>query len=302
MIEAIELPETAENRYAMLGCLALRGQLRNQIDSFETLWKEFLEQPLEVSRLRLLRIHLRMLRSTVKVLEPLLPFAGKEWLEILKAAADNLGTIREYDVALRDCDKYSLYIGQEPVALKELLSAKRKEKTEAWLEMVEPEKIAEVVAGLSELLQNPRPLFLEEEALANAFLQARLQNWGMKLCNKLQNEVEKDDMEKLHAVRIKVKRFRYAYSAYMNGEADQELLMCLKNAQDTLGSIHDGSCNLAIMENLVAVAPNEQLAAEFTAFRAWRTEKLRQSLDRLPEVCTELVASLHRNIEGARLL
>lgn len=312
MMVDINLPEAEENKYAMLGYLAQRGQLLEQLQGFDELWKKFLEQPLQSDRLRLLRIDLRKLRSTLKILEPLLPSESKQWLGFLKSTADGLGNIREYDVALKGCEKYSTDqlmeenadsdLCRELPGLKALLLQVRKEKTEAWLRNVSPDGIGVSLQTLLELLKKDGELSLEEEALANAFLQARLQSWGMKLCNKLKNEVEQDDLEKLHSLRIKIKRFRYAYEVYMAEEADAQLLAALKNVQDILGSIHDGECDIAILEGLTTAFQEEQLTREFNDFKTWRLAKNGQRLENLPVLRSQLLQALEANIEGARLL
>lgn len=301
-----------ENKYAMLCYLGIRGHLLNQIEVFDSLWDELLEQPMQPIWLRLLRINLRKLRSAIKLLEPLLPGEGKEWLAFLKSTAESLGSIREYDVALKECDKYAFdqlakealdeNKCQELAELKVLLNLKRQEQTEKWLAASKPGCIINALQELFVLIDNSEELSVEEEALANAFLQARLESWGIKLCNKLQNEAEQDNFEKLHAVRIKVKRFRYAYEVYMNREADCELMACLKNAQDLLGSIHDGVCDISIMEQLVGVSNNEQLNRELECFKNWRTEKTEQRLEEWSRIRSELIAALRYNVAGARLL
>lgn len=312
MLEDNNVLEIEENKHSMLCYLAMRGQLLNQIELFDTLWDELLEQPMQYSWLRVLRINLRKLRSAIKILEPLLPLEAKEWLAFLKNTADTLGSIREYDVALKECDKYTSYQleqqipgldkCQELLGLKKLLENKRKEKTEAWLETAKSGCISNQLSDLLVLIKNEEKLSVEEEALANAFLQARLQSWGIKLCNRLQNEFDQDSIEKLHSLRIKVKRFRYAYDVYMNLDVDNELLECLKNVQDLLGSIHDGECDISIIEGLVAETTDLQLVKEFDCFKNWRLEKTKQRFESLPNARAELITALQCNIAGARLL
>lgn len=312
MLEENNVLEIEDNKHSMLRYLAMRGQLLNQIELFDTLWDELLEQPMQYSWLRVLRINLRKLRSAIKILEPLLPLESKEWLAFLKNTADTLGSIREYDVALKECDKYTSYQleqqipdldkCQELLGLKKLLGNKRKEMTDAWLQTAKPGCIANELGDLLILIKNEEKLSVEEEALANAFLQARLQSWGIKLCNRLQNEFDQDSIEKLHSLRIKVKRFRYAYDVYMNLDVDNELLECLKNVQDLLGSIHDGECDISIIEGLVAETTDLQLVKEFECFKNWRLEKTKQRFESLPNARAELITALQCNIAGARLL
>jgi CHAD domain-containing protein len=46
------------------------------------------------------------------------------------------------------------------------------------------------------------------------------------------------DPERLHALRIAMKNARYTLES-MNGQADEEMLLALRRAQDQLGGIHD---------------------------------------------------------------
>ena len=98
--------------YQMLGYLADRGQILNLLEVCNGLWDELLDAPYERDWFRFLRIELRRLRSALALLGPLLPEEGAIWLEQLKLHSNQLGNVREYDVALQACEKYEVYVSE----------------------------------------------------------------------------------------------------------------------------------------------------------------------------------------------
>lgn len=303
--------------YLMLIYLADRGQILNQLDVCSALWDELLEAPYEKAWFRDLRICFRRLRSALALLEPLLPEEGKLWLNSLKSRSYQLGSVREYDVALQACDKYEAYVRDLQVndnvfeykmlenltQLKLFLQNERKLKEEGWLANSQAACIAQEMQACNDLLKQEAELNIEDEAEANAFLQARLQMWGLKLCNKLQNIEKLKGTAQLHKLRIKIKRFRYAYEVYMQGALDEELLYSLKELQDVLGSLHDSERNIEIVEDIVKNnMDNISLVQEFVHFKQWRSIKTDQRNAQLDGAVTRLLALLQVNIVGARLL
>lgn len=302
----------------MLGYLADRGQIANMIEVCSALWDELLDASYERDWFRFLRIELRRLRSAMALLGPLLPEEGAIWLEQLKLRSNQLGNVREYDVALQACEKYQAYVSEavsssnvagaeellkELPRLKEKILARREERSVNFNASVRPGCIAQEMKLFIDLLKEPVELSIEDEAKANAFLLASLQIWGLKLCNKLQNLEKLKTMEQLHKLRIKVKRFRYAYEVYMNKAADEEVLASLKELQDILGSLHDSDRNIEIIDELTAnAAIDEELAQEITCFKAWRKLKMEQRLAQLPAVQQRVLNSMKQTIVGVELL
>lgn len=304
-------------KYQMLGYLADRGQILNMLEVCNGLWNELLEAPYERDWFRFLRIELRRLRSALALLGPLLPEEGSIWLEQLKLRSGQLGNVREYDVALQSCEKYEAYVLEavrnnvaganemlkELPRLKAMVLAHREECSVNFNASVRPDCIAQEMKLCMDLLKEPVELSIEDEAKANAFLQSSLQIWGLKLCNKLQNMEKLKNMNQLHKLRIKVKRFRYAYEVYMNKAADEEVLASLKELQDILGSLHDTDRNIEIIDELVAnVAMDEELSQEIACFKAWRKLKMEQRLAQLPAVQQRVLNSMKQTIVGVELL
>lgn len=303
--------------YQMLGYLADRGQILNMLEVCNGLWNELLEAPYERDWFRFLRIELRRLRSALALLGPLLPEEGSIWLAQLKLRSGQLGNVREYDVALQSCEKYEAYVLEavrnnvvganemlkELPRLKAMVLAHREECSVNFNASVRPDCIAQEMKLCMDLLKELVELSIEDEAKANAFLQSSLQIWGLKLCNKLQNMEKLKNMNQLHKLRIKVKRFRYAYEVYMNKAADEEVLASLKELQDILGSLHDTDRNIEIIDELVAnVAMDEELSQEIACFKAWRKLKMEQRLAQLPAVQHRVLNSMKQTIVGVELL
>lgn len=303
--------------YQMLGYLADRGQILNQLEVCSGLWDELIDAPYERDWFRFLRIDLRRLRSAMALLGPLLPEEGALWLEMLKLRSGQLGNVREYDVALQACEKYETFVLDAANSniveangllsslpkLKDIILAHREVRSCEFNANVRPGCISQEMSLCMKLLNQPVELSIEDEAKANAFLQSSLQIWGLKLCNKLQNMDKLRTMNQLHKLRIKVKRFRYAYEVYMNKAADEEVLANLKELQDILGSLHDSDRNIEIVDELVAnVAMDADLAKEVDCFKLWRKVKAEQRLAQLPVVQQRVLNSMKQTIVGVDLL
>lgn len=304
-------------KYQMLIYLAERGRIVNQLKVCSSLWDELLEAPYKREEFRFLRIELRRLRSALALVEPLLPEEGKCWLEQLKLRSNQLGNVRDYDVALQACTKYEAYVletfgenSQGPDSLlaelprlKAILLKERELRTEVLNTNVRSGCIDTELNSCVELLKKPVDLCLEAEAKSNAFLQSSLQIWGLKLCNKLQNLEKLNTMNQLHKLRIKVKRFRFAYEVYMGKDADEELLQSLKKMQDILGSLHDNDRNFEIISELLdGEEIDEPLNKEVVCFNVWREIKKQQRLEQLQPAALQLLAILQLHVVGAELL
>ena len=316
-MEELIIPE--EEKHAILSYLCSRGQILNQIEVFDHMWSELLLQPTQRGWLRLLRINLRRLRSAVVLLGPILPPSGAHWLEFLKKTAEQLGNVREYDVAVRGCEKYAAAMANDenaraavkvacgedaPLELENmqmLLQQKRDVQTQLWLENAREGCIAEALKDLMQLLENEEEVARAEKNLAKEFFRVRLADWSVKLSKKL-NEVDAStSYTELHKVRIKVKRFRYAYDVYMRNHVDVELLEALKDMQDILGSIHDGERNIEIMTALAVPKYSEALGKELACYKAWREQKIKQRLAEFPEARTCLLECLKHSLSGNKL-
>lgn len=303
-----------EQQNQMLIYLCERGQLLNQIEVFDNLWDELMLQPFQVNWLRLLRINIRRLRSAIILAGPLLPSQGKNWLQFLRDTASELGDIREYDVAINGCEKYEKIMeleeeNSEPLAsfidipirkqlsgLKQLLQQKRDVQCQMWLEHAKAGWISDGLAELTEKLEQDDQPSEDNILLAKEFLKERLQEWGLKLCEKLEQTSVASPMVDIHRLRIKIKRYRYSYDVYMRYNPDIELLEKLKAMQDMLGYIRDRERNISVMEKLVAAKAEEELTQEFQCYKAWSEKEISKKLESFDALRVELLEHIKNKL------
>lgn len=298
---------SAEDKNEILNYLCSRGQIVQQIDMFDNLWNELLQEPSQSTWLRTLRIDLRRLRSALILVQPLLPPERTHWFAFLKHTATALGEIRDYDVALRDCEKYEAMMVDDTEArtkvetslgvtaalnltlLKQLLQQKRLEQACKWQQQATTGWIATGLKELKECLSEQIAISDINKDKAELVFHKRLQAWERKLCQRLSTLNLDTPYDEMHQTRIKVKRFRYAYDVYMNDNCDDELLGRLKAMQDVLGSIHDGEHNITKMQELVIAQTNTEVVQEFQCFKAWREEKIQLRLNVLMDTRDQLL-------------
>ena len=305
-----------EEKEQMLDYLCHRGQFLNQIEVFDNLWDELMVQPFQVSWLRLLRINIRRLRSAVMLVEPILPPQGQEWLQFLKTTAAELGSIREYDVAIKGCEKYEAIMENDDTAedfsilmgmnvprqlnsLKQLVQQRRDVQCQLWLERAKVGWISEGLDDFMYLLEREHHTSEANVMKAKVFFNARLKNWGQKMCEKLMAVTSDSPMNDIHKLRIKIKRYRYSYDVFMRYSVDMELLESLKAMQDLLGYIRDRERNITVMGRLVATKSDTRLQQEFACYKAWSEKEINKKLRGFDALRLEVIEQIQLNLDRA---
>ena len=253
---------------------------------------------------RQLRVKLRRLRSVLALVKPLFPKAA-DWQRTLKAQATALSGVREYDVLLQTCAR--------------LRSAQDREAKAAWvLQQQDAEPVAQstmlpvaAVPNLQRLLEGLRQqaqvralqqlklnqltyeltqLYMAVYSWAGApcclslreFFVQRLGKWARKLQELPQLQPDVQDMEQLHRMRIRLKRFRYALQSVPELGAASQLLRSLKYLQDLLGVVHDDYVNEQYLVQLVAAYPElPELRYEVALLRGYEQAKADGALEQL---------------------
>ena len=253
---------------------------------------------------RQLRVKLRRLRSVLALVKPLFPKAA-DWQRTLKAQATALSGVREYDVLLQTCAR--------------LRSAQDREAKAAWvLQQQDAEPVAQstmlpvaAVPNLQRLLEGLRQqaqvralqqfklnqltyeltqLYMAVYSWAGApcclslreFFVQRLGKWARKLQALPQLQPDVQDMEQLHRMRIRLKRFRYALQSVPELGAASQLLRSLKYLQDLLGVVHDDYVNEQYLVQLVAAYPElPELRYEVALLRGYEQAKADRALEQL---------------------
>ena len=230
----------------------------------------------ERNLVRQLRVKLRRLRSCLTFFKELLPATAFEQYKMLvKRWTNVLGDAREYDVALLTCMKIrnaqkSEVAGEEISRLEEVLQEYR---AKASTKILSSNKLNAVTLQLVEMLLVMQNTALPKEFAdmrLKTFIRLRLGLWCGKLMTLQEKYPEFSDMEQLHKLRLKVKRFRYGLQGVPEIYLPNSLLRGLKTLQDTLGLLHDDYINdMLIGEIMQQYHDDAVLQYEGAMFCGW---------------------------------
>ena len=247
------------------------------------LWEQLLLSGGEQRPLwRQLRVKLRRLRSVLSLVKPLFPEADK-WKEALKERADVLSNVREYDVLLQTCERMRLHRGDTEQAVPQLQGLLAGLRQQAQVRTLQQLQLNELTYELAQLLVAAQQAASKEcEQGLQAFFVKRLGGWAAKLLLLPEKYGDMRDMEQLHRVRIKLKRFRYALQSVPELTASPQLLRGLKYLQDMLGLLHDDYVNGQYLEQLVGAHPElPELRYEVAMLRGYEQAKADVAMEQL---------------------
>ena len=252
-------------------------------------WGELLTCTNERNLVRQLRVKLRRLRSCLTFFKELLPATVFEQYKMLvKRWTNVLGDAREYDVALLTCMKIrnaqkSEVAGEEISRLEEVLQEYR---AKASTKILSSNKLNAVTLQLVEMLLVMQNTALPKEFAGmrlKTFIRLRLGLWCGKLMTLQEKYPEFSDMEQLHKLRLKVKRFRYGLQGVPEIYLPNSLLRSLKTLQDMLGLLHDDYINdMLIGEIMQQYHDDAVLQYEGAMFCGWERAKAEALLASLP--------------------
>ena len=244
-----------------------------QVYYVNKLWSEILTKGAERPLMRQLRVKLRRLRSLLTFCKPLLPEQeATEWQRVLKERTNLLGDVRECDVLLMTCAKLRDAQGEQ--AAEQLTAILQKRRVSAANKALKGQK-------------------LNKQTLEK-FLQQRFGSWYNKIIALPEKYPDLHDMEQMHRIRIKLKRFRYALQSIPEVGAEPKLLRSLKYMQDMLGLLHDNYINNKLIEALVAKYPKiSELRYESAMFTGWEQAKADAALEILPQQWETFEELLH---------
>ncbi|MDO4921452.1 MAG: CHAD domain-containing protein [Phascolarctobacterium sp.] len=300
----VEEPDFSQRLDQLRGCYALDKQddydtdnaasalvchLPWQVYGVSKLWAQVLASGGERPLWRQLRVKLRRLRSSLTFFKPLLPpEAAQQWQQLLKERAARLSAVREYDVLLLACSR--LGQNQEQEAAPQLTACLRSLRQEELGKALDGVRLNELTLELARFLLWLHTAPAEEGRALETFLRRRFAVWVDKLLRLPEKYPDLRDMEQLHCIRIKLKRFRYALQTVPELAASPRLLRNVKYLQDMLGFLHDAYVNGARLNALAAAHP--ELRCEAALLRGWDRGKADAALERLPrqwEEFTELL-------------
>lgn len=290
----VEEPDFSQRLDQLRGCYALDKQydydadnaasalvchLPWQVYGVSKLWAQVLASGGERPLWRQLRVKLRRLRSSLTLFKPLLAEAeAQKWQQTLKERAELLSDVREYDVLLLTCLR--LKLTQEQEAVPQLIAFLQKLRQQEAAKALNGLQLNALTLELAQFLLWLHTAAADKEQGLEHFLRQRFARWTDKLLCLPEKYPDLRDMEQLHCIRIKLKRFRYALQATPELAATPRLLRNVKYLQDTLGFLHDAYVDGARLDALAAAHP--ELRCEAALLSGWERGKADAALERLP--------------------
>lgn len=257
-------------------------------------WAQLLGDARDKLLVRQLRVKLRRLRSCFIFFKEVLPEAFVlKWQQSLRNGANVLSKMRELDVALLTCERMQRQnpdAGEDP--LEEVFKQLREEATQ---EMLAQERINQhTLAGARFLVSLRAELRLKAKKLrGDKYFGPRLETWMRTMQGLTKKYPDFSNMEDLHKVRIKVKRFRYATQTMNVLAMDAAVVRRLKRLQDMLGFLHDDYINAAWAKLVLQQhAEDQALKLRAAEFLGWERAKAEASLSLVPELWADFLQEL----------
>jgi len=259
---------------------AMRQYLYWQVLIINWFWHLLYQDPDNKLLVRQLRVKIRRLRSCLVFFKEGLPEAQvSDWQTFFREEADALSNMRELDAAALTCRRGRETAGEEvdsSTVLLDLLLQLRKDEQDKFFSHSflnrHTEKLAEFMLWLN-LLQTGAFKELRKET-ARHFVSRRLDAWCEKMLSLSKKYPDFSDMDDLHEIRIKVKRFRYVTQTVDLTELPLDLLRQLKQLQDVLGLLHDDYVNAYWARGIAQQHPGEEeLQKQIQSFLSWQSAR-----------------------------
>jgi CHAD domain-containing protein len=220
--------------------------LRKHLDRF-TRMLPGLEQG-DVTSLHRARVASRRLRELLPTLQMERPAAVRKVSRRLRRVTSRLGTVRELDVLLLLIDELhvarrdrSSAVGRVGVAVARKRDEARKHLFER-LPIAEMRRLARKLGGVADELDATEESGSKAAARSWRWVvEARIARRATRLITAINDAGAMYVPDRLHAVRIAIKKLRYAVelSTEIAGQKADAALRALKRGQDLLGRMHD---------------------------------------------------------------
>lgn len=240
-----------------------------------------------------MRVATRRLRAAMRLFAPVLPKDFSEALAPpLRQLMQILGAARDLDVLLHEVKAPVLAaMPDDPrlSALATVVAARRDQARQAASHYLASPPYGQLQLRLLDLLH--RPPFTEAAPASESletFSLERLQRLRRKL-RRLAWAADVDDLPSLHALRIAIKRLRYAlefFAALPGGKRRARLAGRLTEAQGLLGQINDLATARIVLEQ--AAGKDPQLQAGAALVEQWHEHKQHQLLEDVKPLVAKL--------------
>ena len=259
---------------------AMNQYLYWQVLIINWFWHLLYRDPDNRLLVRQLRVKIRRLRSCLVFFKEGLPEEQvSDWQTFFREEADSLSNMRELDAAAQNCRRRREAAGEDgdlsTVLLEMFLRLRQDEKDKFFSHSFlnrHTEKLAEFMLWLN-ILQTGAFKELGKES-ARHFVSRRLDAWCKKMLSLSKKYPDFSDMDDLHEIRIKVKRFRYVTQTVDLTELSVDLLRQLKQLQDVLGLLHDDYVNAYWARGIALQHPGEEeLQKQIQSFLSWQSAR-----------------------------
>lgn len=265
----------------------LTGLLVFRIQCVLNALEQFLQLPEDPETLHHVRIQLRWLRSLVAFSEPFIPEEiYVKFQEGLKNWASSMVPLRELDVALAAWDEImdsnGVIFSVGPVLGDKLAEKRKVVATQIHKELNKGQAtplLMEMWAWLADnqlrfqatMEESTEAMF---QPLAVDFIRERLAKWLDHMVETDKN-IDLQDDEMLHMLRIRVKKIRYAFETLIPilPKKTEKILEQLKELQSSLGYLHDMHVSHLLLQDLLRSQSSRLLYRDTGVFAGWQAHK-----------------------------
>lgn len=241
-----------------------------------------------------MRVATRRLRACLRLFAPVLPTDyAADLLPQLREMMDRLGKARDLDVLLAEiCAPVIAALPAEPrlSALAGVITDDRYAARRSTVRHLESREFGQLMIRLAALLHAPE---LDEALVAEffaAFAAGRTKRLQRRV-RELASQARLDDPASLHALRIGIKRLRYAlefFATLARGKRQHRLATWLAGIQGTLGELNDLANAGHLLMN--CAGHDERLREAVTLIGGWHGPRHAQLMALLPNLLEELRA------------
>ncbi|HTY02948.1 MAG TPA: CHAD domain-containing protein [Rhodocyclaceae bacterium] len=303
-VKAVEIPLAAdmppEAAFQAVALSCLEQMQRNHAGAVASEDPEYIHQ---------MRVATRRLRASLRLFAPVIPTGLIEaLLPPLRETMGRLGKARDMDVLLAEiCAPVIAALPAEPrlAALAGVITDRRHAARRAAIRHLESREFGLATIDVAAQLHRPLPASADPIASTQDFAATRLQRLRRKV-RTLAASARLDDPTTLHALRISVKRLRYAlefFASLARGKSQRRHALRLAAIQDTLGQLNDlANAGHLLMD---CADNDDRLREAVTLIAGWHGPRHAALMARLPKLIEELqrlprLTSRPRNAEAAQ--
>ena len=281
---------------------AMRHYLYWQILIINWFWHLLYQDPDNKLLVRQERVKIRRLRSCLVFFKEGLPEETVSyWQAFFREEADALSNMRELDAAALTCRRQREAGGEDsdaPTLLLDLFLQLRQDEQDKYFSRTvlnrHTEKLAEFMLWLNRLQKGGFKGLGKETA--RHYASRRLHDWCGRMLALSKKYPDFSNMEDMHEIRIKVKRFRYVTQTITLAELPMDLLRQLKQLQDVLGLLHDDYVNACWAKGIALQYPEEEeLQKQIRSFLSWQNARSESLLAVVSEMWEHFLQMLREN-------